>query len=184
MHYRGLTPTRYLFEISQFQHALDLLPLAERICEDRRLRASTRSIRAVIMAQNPGNVEKAVRIWHENLELRKELDGEAHWLVGNNYLNLSLGHGSLGNMELSQYYYNEVREHEKKYNPPNKLNIARFLARYSAFSIASADFETAERVINESISRLQELESEDDFNHREYVIPLYSCQPPRQLQSN
>ncbi|KAK0724553.1 hypothetical protein B0H67DRAFT_657104, partial [Lasiosphaeris hirsuta] len=159
----------YLYETGQFGRAAVLLRTAEAVCEggDAALRASTRSIRALIYHhQNKQN--EAKEIWEENLRLRRQLHGEEHFLVGANLCNLGAAHGELGDMAKCRDFFKRGQAHREMYHPDDLSDLALHDCNYSSYLIHNADLADAEKVVQRALARYRQCgETEDGFGYNQ-----------------
>ncbi|CAH0024832.1 unnamed protein product, partial [Clonostachys rhizophaga] len=153
----------YLYEAGHFERAKDLLQKAEAVCEhDRPLKASTRSIRALIYHHQ--NFQKEARqIWEENLALRRELHGESHFLVGQNLCNLAAAYGELGDMDKCRDIFKRGQAHRETYHPKDLSDLALHDCNFSSYLIHYGYSKEAEIIVQRSLERYRQCENEDGF---------------------
>ena len=138
---------------------MQILVTTEELCEsDPQLRASARSTRALIY-HHQNHQEGAKAIWEENLETRRRLQGENHFLVGNNLCNLGAAYGELGDIRLCQEYFEAGQAHREKNHPHKLSDLALFDCNYASYLIHAGKLEEAEMVVSRAISRYKRCES-------------------------
>ncbi|KAH8742863.1 P-loop containing nucleoside triphosphate hydrolase protein [Diaporthe sp. PMI_573] len=162
----------YLYETGQFERAKLLLGTAEDVCsENIALRASTRSIRALIYHHQ--NFQKdAMGIWEENLALRRKMHGEEHFLVGQNLCNLGAAYGELRDMENCRDYFTRGREHREKYHPGHISDLALHDCNFTSYLIHNGDLKEAEVTIQRSIARYRQCEDDEGFGYNQALFFL------------
>ncbi|KAK3365467.1 hypothetical protein B0T24DRAFT_669728 [Lasiosphaeria ovina] len=162
----------YLYETGQFERAKDLLKTAEAVCEgNRRLGASTRSIRALIYHHQ--NLQREAKtIWEENLALRLELDGPENFLVGQNLCNLGAAYGELGDMERCRDFFERGQAHREKYHPDDLSDLALHDVNFTSYLIHNGDLEEAEVTIQRALTRYRRCETTEGFGHNQALFFL------------
>jgi tetratricopeptide (TPR) repeat protein len=158
---------RYLYEIGQFQRALQLLITAEKVAKsDPGLLASTLSVKAIIYhLQN--RLLEARDIWQENLELRIKLNGPDHFLVAHNLGNLGVAYGELGDKEQCRKMFTDGHHHRLKNHPNNQVDLGRYWLAFACYLIHYNELDEAETTIQESLDFLRTDAGSEGLNYAE-----------------
>lgn len=161
--------SRYLYEIGQFERALQLLVTAEKVAEhDASLLASTRSVKAIIYHMQ-NRLPEARDIWQENLELRIRLHGQDHFLVAHNLGNLGTAYGELGDREQCRKMFTDGHKHRLTHHPENHVDLGRYWLDYACFLVHFGDLDEAETTIDESLEFFK-TDKENGLNYVECVL--------------